>query len=183
MSGHEQLTAGHAAADDDAGQRYELTGFAGWLDTRFRSPAAIYGLIVFASFLAISSDHAVDAWDMLDTAIWSILVFFTAHVFAHTLTDHAQHGLRRATWQSMQHSAGMLYAAIPATIALVITGMQHAAPDDAYDAAMWTTIVVLGVLGYVAYWRRGAHIAIRLLGALGTAVLGGFIVILEYSIH
>jgi hypothetical protein len=160
-----------------------LSGFAGWFDARFRSPAAIYGLIVFASFLAISSDHAEDAWEMLETAVLSIVVFFIAHVFAHTLTDHAEHGLWGSTKHAVRHAAGMLYAAIPGSIALIATGMQGSTPDDAYDAAMWTTIVVLGVLGYVAYWRRGAHIAIRLLGALGTAFLGAFIVVLEYAIH
>lgn len=154
-----------------------------WLETRFRTAAAIYGLIVFAAFITIESDHAHDAWDMLDTALWTLLVFYIAHVFAHTLTDHGEHGLGRATLQAMQHAAGMLYAAIPATIVLVVCGMQAVPPDDAYEASMWATVVVLGILGYIAYWRRGAHPVIRLLGAAGTAALGLIIVLLEYAIH
>jgi hypothetical protein len=160
-----------------------LTGFAGWLDSRFRNASAIYGLIVFAAFLSIDSDHAEDAWGMLETAVISLLVFYLAHVFAHTLTDHGEHGLWRATWHAMQHAAGMLYAALPATVVLIAGGIQGASPDDVYDATMWATVIVLAILGYVAYWRRGSHIAIRLLGALGTAVLGIFIVLLEYAIH
>lgn len=160
-----------------------LTGLAAWLDTRFRSPAAIYGLIVFAAFLAIDSDHAEDAWDMLATAVISLVVFFIAHVFAHTLTDHGEHGLGEATRRAIQHGAGMLYAAIPGTLALMVAGTYDMTPDDAYDTAMWTTIAVLAVLGYVAYWRRGAHPAVRLLGAAGTALLGLFIVALEYAFH
>ncbi|MGP3536302.1 hypothetical protein ACTU3I_16015 [Microbacterium sp. RD1] len=160
-----------------------MHGFTAWLNARFASAAAIYGLIVFSAFLAISSDHAEDAWDMLDTSAWSLVVFFLAHVFAHTLTDHGARGLGPATWHSIQHSAGMLYAAIPSTIVLIIGGIQGAPADDVYEATTWVTLVVLAILGYVAYWRRGAHLVVRLLGALGTAVLGLIIVALEYSIH
>ena len=154
-----------------------------WLDARFRTPAAIYGLIVFAAFVTISSDHAVDAWDILDTAVWTLVVFYIAHVFAHTLTDHGDRGLRAAVWHAMQHAAGMLYAAIPATIVLIACGIQGVSTEDAYTATVWTTTIVLGILGYVAYSRRGAHPLIRLLGALGTAALGLFIVLLEYAVH
>lgn len=154
-----------------------------WFDNRFRSPAAIYGLIVFAAFITIESDHAHDAWDMLDTAVGTLLVFFIAHVFAHTLTDHGEHGLGSSTRRAIAHSSGMLYAAIPASIVLIVCGLQGSAADDAYAASMWVTVIVLGVLGYVAYWRRGAHPFVRLLGATGTAILGASIVLLEYAIH
>ncbi|WP_439592177.1 hypothetical protein [Microbacterium sp.] len=161
----------------------EKTRWGAWLDARFRSPAAIYGLIVFAAFVTISSDHADDAWEMLNTAAWTLIVFFIAHVFAHTLTDHGERGLRASIAHSVSHAAGMLWAALPATIALIVCGINGLSADDAYEATMWVTWVVLAVLGYVAYWRRGAHIVIRLLGAAGTAALGIAIVLLEYAVH
>lgn len=156
---------------------------ASWLDARFRSPAAIYGLIVFTALVAIESDDAHDAWDMLDTAAWTLVVFFIAHVFAHTLTDHGEHGLRRAVRDAVGHASGMLYAAIPGAIVLVVCAVQQVPVDDAYEATMWVTTAVLAVLGYLAYSRRGAHPVIRVLGAVGTAALGGFIVLLEYAAH
>ncbi len=168
------------AADSPAPGPGKLTQ---WFDNRFRSPAAIYGLIVFAAFITIESDKAHDAWDMLDTAVWTLLVFFIAHVFAHTLTGHGEHGLGASTRHAIVHASGMLYAAIPASIVLIICGLQGIAAEDAYEASMWITVIVLGVLGYVAYWRRGAHPFIRLLGAVGTAILGASIVLLEYLIH
>lgn len=154
-----------------------------WFDTRFRTPAAIYGLIVFAAFVTISSDHAEDAWDILDTAAWTLVVFYIAHVFAHTLTDHGERGLGAAVRHAMRHAVGMLYAAIPAAIVLVVCGVQGVSPDDAYEATVWTTTIVLAILGYIAYWRRGAHPVVRLLGAAGTAALGMLIVLLEYAVH
>ncbi|MFG6401946.1 hypothetical protein [Microbacterium sp. P04] len=161
----------------------EHRGFRHWLDVRFRSPAAIYGVIVFAAFVTISADHAENAWDMLGSSVGTLIVFFIAHVFAHTLTDHGEHGLGRATRRAVQHSAGMLYASIPATIVLIIGGVQGTPPDDLDDLSLWATMGVLAVLGYNAYARRGANVTMRLLGAAGTAALGLFIVLLEYAIH
>lgn len=168
------------AVDDEAAPRGR---WGTWLDNRFRSPAAIYGLIVFAAFVTISSDHAHDAWEMLNTAVWTLIVFFLAHVFAETLTAHGERGLRASIVHAVVHAAGMLYAAIPGTITLIVCGVTGVNADDSYEATMWVTWVVLAILGYVAYWRRGAHVAIRLLGALGTAALGLFIVLLEYAVH
>jgi hypothetical protein len=154
-----------------------------WFDARFRNAAAIYGLIVFAAFVTIGSDHAEDAWDLLDTAVWTLLIFFIAHTFAHTLTDHGERGLRAATWHAMQHAAGMLYAAVPAALVLVVCGVNGVSADDAWRASTWATTVVLAILGYLAYAQRGAHPVIRVVGALGTAALGWVIVILEYAFH
>ncbi len=154
-----------------------------WLDARFRNPEAIYGLIVFTAFVTISSDHAGDAWDILDTAGWTLVVFYIAHVFAHTLTDHGERSLGDAVRHSMRHASGMLYAAIPAALVLIVCGIQGLSAQDAYEAATWTTTIVLAILGYAAYSRRGAHMIVRLIGAAATAALGLFIVLLEYAVH
>lgn len=168
----------------EAGEQTQNAGrVRRWIDERFRSAPAIYGLLVFAAFVTIASDHAVDAWDILDTSAGTLVVFYIAHVFAHTLTDHGERSLRTATWHAMQHAAGMLYAAIPGTVALIVCGVRGDSADTAYHAAIWTTTVVLAVLGYMAYWRRGAHLVARIFGAIGTAVLGLLVVALEYAFH
>ena len=154
-----------------------------WFDVRFRSPAAIYGLIVFAAFVSIADDHTEDVWEVLASSSLSLVVFFIAHVFAHTLTEHAAHGLRRATREGMRHGAGMLSASVPSILVLGWAGLTGVSVSDAYEACMWATFAVLAVLGYGAYARRKARIAVRVLGAFATACLGIFIIILEYAIH
>ncbi|PTT16183.1 hypothetical protein DBR36_13445 [Microbacterium sp. HMWF026] len=154
-----------------------------WFDVRFRSPAAIYGLIVFAAFVTIADDHAETVGEVLESAATSLVVFFIAHVFAHTLTEHATHGLRRATREGMRHGAGMLYASVPSVLLLIYAAVSGMSVDDASDLSMWSTFVVLGVLGYFAYARRGARLVMRLVGAFATACLGIFIVLLEYAVH
>lgn len=154
-----------------------------WLDARLRTPAAIYGLLVFQAFIAIDTDEGDSAWEVLGTSIGTLVVFFLAHVFANVLTDHGEHGLRRATVRAVQHASGMLYAALPASLVMTAGGLQGLEMEDVYAQTMWVTLVVLAILGYAAYQRRGAHIVVRIIGALATAALGIFIVLLEYAIH
>ncbi|MEV7828497.1 hypothetical protein [Microbacterium enclense] len=158
-------------------------GVRAWFDVRFRSPAAIYGLIVFAAFVTIADDHAETVGEVLLSASSSLVVFFIAHVFAHTLTQHAEHGLWHATLDGVRHGAGMLYASVPSVLALVFADAAGMSVDDASELCGWATFVVLGILGYFAYARRRAHLVMRLLGAFATACLGLFIVVLEYAVH
>lgn len=154
-----------------------------WFDVRFRSPAAIYGLIVFTAFVTIAEDHAESIEDMLATSVASLIVFFIAHVFAHTLTEHSEHGFRVASRNALRHGAGMLYASIPSIVVLVIAGFAGATLADAVDYCMMAAFIVLAILGYHAFQSRRAPVLGRILGALATAMLGIFIVILEYGFH
>lgn len=159
------------------------TRVGAWFDVRFRSPAAIYGLIVFTAFVTIAEDHAESIEDMLTTAVASLVIFFIAHVFAHTLTEHSEHGFRAATRNALRHGAGMLYASVPSILVLLIVDALGGTLGDAVDYCLLAAFVVLAVLGYHAFQSRRAPVWARLLGAVATAMLGLFIVVLEYGFH
>jgi hypothetical protein len=154
-----------------------------WFDVRFRTPAAIYGLIVYSALLMITSDEDDGVTETVIGSVATLLVFFLAHAFAQTVSDHGAHPLRRAIAYGFTHSAGMLYAAVPPTIAMVIAGLQGSDASDASEYALWTTMVVLAFLGYIAYTRSGAPQWARIVGALVTALLGAFVALLEYAFH
>ncbi|HIE61225.1 MULTISPECIES: hypothetical protein [Microbacterium] len=158
-------------------------GWHDWFDVRFRTPAAVYGLIVYSALLMITSDYETDVAEVVVSSVATLIVFFIAHVFAYTLADHGKHPLGTATRYALTHSAGMLWAAVPPTLAMVIAGAAGRTADDASAYALWVTMLVLAFLGYVAYSRTGAGIAKRILGATGTAFLGAFVAILEYAFH
>lgn len=170
-------------SDEPTQEPVRRNAFTAWVDERFRTPAAIYGLLVFQAFITIDSDDSDDVWEVFGTSVATLLVFFIAHVFAHVLTDHGEYGLGAATRRAMKHASGMLYAAVPASLVLLAGAVQGLPMEDVYDATMWMTLVVLAALGYAAYWRRGAHVVIRIIGALGTALLGILIVLIEYAVH
>lgn len=154
-----------------------------WFDTRFRTPAAIYGLIVYSSLLMITSDHYSDVTETIQASLSTLIVFFIAHVFAYTLADHGKHPFGRALRFALTHSAGMLYAAILPTIAMGIAGAQGLDASDSTDYAVYATMLVLGFLGYVAFMRTGRPQWVRILGAISLALLGAFVAILEYAFH
>ncbi|MFT4306151.1 MAG: hypothetical protein QM604_04580 [Microbacterium sp.] len=160
-----------------------------WFDARFRSATAIYGLIVFTAFVTIASDEVddagelIDAAEILEEAIPALLIFYAAHVFAHTLTDHGEHGFGRSLRDALRHSSGMLWSAAPTVVILVAGSLTHMSGYDAYWYSMLAALVMLTVLGYAAYSRRGSNVAIRVLGALGTGLLGALIILLEYALH
>ncbi len=54
---------------------------------------------------------------------------------------------------------------------------------DAYWLSMLVAVLMLGILGYASYTRRGSSHVIRVLGAVGTGLLGALIILLEYALH
>lgn len=160
-----------------------------FFDARFRTPVAIYGLIVFTAFITISSDgvdedgHLVDAGEMLAEAVPALLVFYLAHVFAHTLSDHGELGFGPALRRAVHHSAGMLWSALPSIAVLVVGSFTGMSGYAVYDAAAWSAVIMLTILGFAAFGRRGSKLLPRLLGAVGTGSLGFVIIMLEYVLH
>lgn len=161
--------------------------------SRFRdhvvTDEAVYGTVVYAALIAASSapdshsdgvpgDTSVlapaDVLDVLLISVTTLLVFWIAHVFARAL---ARGGLRDA----LRHSNGMLWAAIPPTLPLIL-GALDVLPD-AVDWSALLSFVVLGFVGYEAAARRDRSIGIRILSAVVAVVLGFVIIVIKIAVH
>jgi hypothetical protein len=169
------------------------------------SADAIYGTILFAALIAVSSDTHGDSdgipgdstgvtitigsssqtqSDLLDSLVISgttLLIFWLAHVYARAIAGHGAGGLRSSIWKAFDASAGMLYSVIPTTIVLLL-GIIGVLPDAA-DWSLLVTIVVLGLLGYQSFAQRGGRLWTHILGAVVSALLGLILVILNASVH
>jgi hypothetical protein len=155
-----------------------------WFRSRFGNPSAVYGLIVYTAAIgALSVEDEDDLGSVLVRSVIALLVFFVAHVFAHTLADHGRLPLHQAIWSGVTHSVGMLYTSIPSTIVLILGVVFDWDPGDASDLALLTSVIMLGILGYSAYAERGSRHVIRWVGAVGTAALGFLILVLDYLVH
>lgn len=163
------------AAPEGKGRRF--------LRERFGTPAAVYGLILFTVLIAGASDEHSSISEVFVISVSSLFVFFLSHVFAHTLGEHGALGFRRAAAEAVHHSSGMLYASIPPAVVLGVGALTGADAESAANYASMVAVLVLGVLGYFAYERRGVTVATRIVGALGTAFLGLLIIILDYAVH
>lgn len=158
----------------------------------FGTEAAVYGTILVSGLVAVSSAHGETSLVVLITVTVTVLVFWGAHVYAGTvarLSDHTEQvteprvGIKAAFTASVRHSFGMLSAAaVPA--AILLAGATPIISDEtANDAALWSGVVILAFLGYVAFLRRGSSQGVRVLGALGTASFGVVFVILKAFVH
>jgi hypothetical protein len=150
---------------------------------------AVYGTVLYAAIVAASSapdPHsdgipgdtlAVEQGDVIETLLVSVttlLVFWVAHVYARVL---ARGGLGDA----VRHSSGMLWAAIPPTLLLVL-GAVGVLPD-AIDWSGLLSLAVLGFVGYEAAARRGRGVGIRVLSAVVAIVLGFVIIVIKVAVH
>lgn len=173
---------------------------------RFVTPEAVYGLVLFAAIVAAVSDEAEDADsdatlvlndttvtipDSAGILIWvvlSTLVFWAAHVFAHAVAGHGVHdgrpvGVGEATRDAFRRSAGMLYAPILPSIWLVLGAFGVISDGLAIDGALWTSTGLLAVLGFLAFTARRSNWLVRILGGVGTALLGIVIIGLNAVMH
>lgn len=166
-------------------------GVRAWLTEHFTSPDAIYGLILFAALVGGASendDAPAESLEVLFVAVLSLIVFWGAHVFAGTIAGHGMRDgkeitLGAATWASVKHSSGMLYASVLPSLILLLGVYRLVSTDDAVSLALLAAMIILGVLGYRAFAQRGARVAVRILGAIGTALFGLIIIVLNELVH
>ncbi|MDN3494650.1 hypothetical protein QL996_01805 [Planococcus sp. APC 4015] len=152
-----------------------------------QSEEAIYGLILVSGMIVVSNSVVGTSANALLTVVVTVLVFFAAHVYAGTLarlaaTDGAA-GFLPSVRASVMHSLGMLVAAVPPLVILLM-GTTRVFPDD---SAIWAALIVdallLGILGWFAVSRWTRRVWPRLASALITAAFGLVLVALKAFIH
>lgn len=158
----------------------------------FGTEAAVYGTLLVSGLIAVSSVHGKTSAGVLITVAVTVIVFWGAHVYAGTIArlgepqaDRAEMRteLRVAFRQSVAHSFGMLTSAAAPCLVL-LAGTTRIIPDDAANyIALWLGVLILAILGYVAFLRRGSSLLIRIVGALVTASFGFVFVVLKAYLH
>ena len=163
-------------------------GVRTWLREHFVTADAIYGLILYSALVGGVSDDDSNALEVLLISAVSLVIFWGAHVFAGTIANHgmkdgAEVRLGSAFRGAVAHSSGMLWAAILPSVALLLGVVRLVSTDDAVSLAMLIATLQLGVLGYQAFAQRRSGIPVRILGGLGTALFGFFMILLNIAVH
>lgn len=148
----------------------------------------MYGVILVAGMIVVAGGYSRNAWTVFTTVVFTVVVFWAAHVYAGTVAHHGLEegrvtGLREAFQASLRRSLGLLTSAlIPSAILLL--GATRVIPDNATIwVALWVCVAVLFVLGFVGFTRRGASWPWRIVGALGTAAFGFAMILLKALVH
>ena len=151
---------------------------------RLVTPDAVYGLILFSALIGAVDDDDSEALEVLVVSVASLVIFWGAHVFAGTVAAHgAETQLGLALRRAVTHSMGMLYAAILPALALLLGVLNVVTAYESVGIALLVATVVLGLLGYSAFALRRRHVAIRILGGIGTALFGLLMILLNIVVH
>jgi len=168
-------------------------------DSRFHSglwrhwgtPAAIYGTIVYASVVAAASaadDDQASAVRLLLFSVVSIIVFWLAHVYSTALgfqgdAARAEDRVRDSLRHALDESGGMLEAAIIPSVPLLLAALGLLPPDFGVALALWLAVLMLALLGYSVFRRRGRPVLIGLAGALVTGSFGVVVILLKSALQ
>jgi len=138
------------------------------------SEEGVYGLILVAGLIAVAGSTGQGPLQTLAFIVITVVVFWAAHVYAGAVAEHSSidgassggRSLRTSIRHAMRRSRGLLTATIPPAIPLVLSACGLLEIRFADWLALWVVVGVLGVLGYLAYRRKGAPLHLRLVGAL-----------------
>jgi hypothetical protein len=154
------------------------------------TPAAVYGTVVYASLIAASAMEAyrATAGRILLFSVITIVVFWLAHVFSIALAHHGDADrigarVRDSLGHALFESSGMLEAAVVPSIPLLLSVLGLLPLRSAVVLSLWCAVVVLAVLGYLAFRVRDRPVWVRLVGAAVTALFGIAVVVLEALLH
>ena len=154
----------------------------------FVTEESVYGVILVSGMIVVSGTHGASAWNVFWTVVATVIVFWAAHLYAGTVAHHGlDHdrvvGLREAFRGAFRRSLGLLASALPQSFILLL-GATKAIPDTlALWTALWAGVLVLAVLGFIAFRRRGASLVMQILGSLMTAAFGFAMIFLKAFIH
>jgi hypothetical protein len=150
-------------------------------------PQVIYGTVIVSAVIVAAPDRDPDLELVLLTLI-TIAIVWVAHVFSeivageHTVTNPPT-PFHVVLGHAMLHGAGLLLAAVLPVICLLIGSLGGFTRSGAYYASLGVGVLSLGILGWFVFAHRGNAWPIRLVGAVGTALLGAGVVALNGLIH
>ena len=159
-----------------------------WIERRLVTSDAIYGLILFSALIAVASDDHGNSVEVFLVSGASLVVFWAAHVYAGTIANHGakaeDHDRLGVSFRAaIGHASGMLYAAIIPSIVLLLGALPVLSYNDSVDDSLIVVLVMLAAIGYDTFARRQARIVVRIFGALGAALFGFFMIILNTIVH
>ncbi|MGI9824425.1 hypothetical protein [Agromyces sp. Marseille-Q5079] len=154
----------------------------------FVTEEAVYGVVLVAGMIVVAGAKDGTSWTVFTTVATTVLVFWAAHVYAGTVAHHGFEvdrftSLQEAFGQSMHRSLGLLTSSLIPLFILLLGATELIDDQTTIWLALWTCVLVLTVLGFIAYARRGAPWIWRIIGALTTGTFGLAMILLKAVIH
>lgn len=144
----------------------------------------VYGVILVSGLIATSGSGGAAAWRTLVITGVTVVVFWSAHVYAGAVAAHGSRaeegrtiGLKDAIRRAIRRSRGLFAATVIPAAVLLLGAVGIVEDNVAIWASLWVCVAVLAWLGFRAYRRKGAPWWGQILGAVSTASFGVIIII------
>jgi|GEM_PF-1896140 len=150
----------------------------------FVSPELVSGTVLVSVVIAVA-DESGGILDVVVATVASQIVFWATQIFILTIAvqqrrdDDEAVSIRRSLTFAVRRSNGLLLAAAPPLLILVIGLLGAYDGRLAYWIALWLSVAILAMLGWIAFAGREIHWFWHLCGALATAALGVFAILLK----
>ena len=151
------------------------------------TPELLSGTVLVSVVVAVANDSG-RLLDTMGVTIVSMLVLWISQVYIVAIAAQGARPegepirLRRSIRDAFQRSAGLLYASVPPLVPLGLGVLGVLDVEVAYWSALWMGVVVLAVLGWIAFASRRSAWYWRLGGACATATLGLLIILMRILI-
>ncbi|NNC13569.1 hypothetical protein HII28_17005 [Planctomonas sp. JC2975] len=153
----------------------------------FSTEATVYGIVLVSALIAVGWKFDTDL-EVLLFIVGTTLIFWITHVYARTAVASNEHAdepvsVGRAFREAVRHSSGMLLAMLLPAVFLALAAVGWLDEYVAYYIALWVSIGMLAVIGYIVAWRNKRPWWRRILSALITGVFGLIVVGLGILAH
>jgi hypothetical protein len=125
----------------------------------FITPELISGTVWVSAVIAVA-DESNGIFDVFAITLLTMIVFWVTEVFVHTVAAQRSRGdqdamsLRTSFRTAFHEARGLLFAAIPPLVFLLIGLFGVREGEVAYWVALWTEVAILGVIGWIAFGGR-----------------------------
>lgn len=146
----------------------------------------LYGAIVSVAAMAVASAHEVNALKVLVATIVTLAIYYCAHVFTRVEADRLTNptaSFRDDLEEAEKHELTVLVGGLPAISVYAASALLGATAARAADIAVWVTVGLLAVFGYLVGRRSGAtgwRLAVEVLGA---SLFGILLALLKAILH
>jgi hypothetical protein len=164
-----------------------------WRD-RIVTAEWVYGTVLVMALIAAGAPEddqaatSADAVELLIEVLATVIVFWIAHAYAETIARHGRAGSERTrigatVAAAARHSVGLLGAAVPLCIPILLAATGVIGVDDATDWAELIGLIVLAVSSAWTFIVRGSRWWVTVLGTVAAVLLGVIVTLLDLLLH
>ena len=145
----------------------------------------LYGAVITASLFTLAGAHPADYPRILLVVVLTLIMYWLAHVYTRVIADRladptAALGVRIR--EALHHEVSILAGSIPAVVTyilFVVIGLTNYATW----AALWVSVLLLGLAGFRIGRQAGGGFGRLLLETVGCSMFGLVMIGLKAVLH